>query len=91
MAVVKKVPMRCCVSCREMYPKKELIRIVKTPDGEVAVDKTGKLNGRGAYICGKAECFKKLKKSRLLGKIFGCEVPDEVYLKIEEELGWLKG
>lgn len=86
MAVVKKVPMRCCVCCREMFPKKELIRIVKTPDGEIELDRTGKMNGRGAYICGKADCLKKMKKSRLLGKVFECEVPDEIYAKIEEAL-----
>ncbi len=87
MAAVKKVPMRMCICCREMKPKKEMLRIVKTAGGDIVLDKTGKLNGRGAYICGKAECVKKLKKSRMLNRIFSQDVPDDVYAKIEEDFG----
>ncbi len=63
MAKMKKVPMRMCLSCREMKPKRELIRIVMNKNGEISVDMTGKLAGRGAYICNSAECVAKLKKS----------------------------
>lgn len=87
MAAVKKVPMRMCICCREMKPKKEMLRIVKTAGGDIVLDKTGKLNGRGAYICGKAECVKKLKKSKMLNRIFSQDVPDDVYAKIEEDFG----
>lgn len=87
MAAVKKVPMRMCICCREMKPKKEMLRIVKTAVGDIVLDKTGKLNGRGAYICGKAECVKKLKKSKMLNRIFSQDVPDDVYAKIEEDFG----
>lgn len=87
MAALKKVPMRMCICCREMKPKKEMLRIVKNVSGEIVLDKTGKINGRGAYICGKAECVKKLKKSKMLGKVFSQEVSDEVYAKIEEDFG----
>ena len=87
MAAVKKVPMRMCICCREMKPKKEMLRIVKTAGGDIVLDKTGKLNGRGAYICGKAECVKKLKKSKMLNRIFSQDVPDDMYAKIEEDFG----
>ena len=81
-----KIPMRMCTGCREMKPKRELMRIVKTPNGEIKADATGKLNGRGAYICKSPECFKKLNKARLLDRVFKTPVPQEVYAKIEEEL-----
>ncbi len=79
----KKVPMRMCIACREMKPKKELIRIVKSGD-EIKLDKTGKANGRGAYICNDKECIQKLKKQKLLNRVFSCNVDNEVYLQIEE-------
>lgn len=79
----KKVPMRMCVSCREMKPKKELIRIVKNGE-EIKLDKTGKANGRGAYICNDKECIAKLKKQKLLNRVFACKVEDSVYDAIEE-------
>ena len=81
----KKIPMRTCVACRKLAPKKELLRIVKNGD-EIFLDRTGKANGRGAYVCGDAECFKKLKKGRLLNKAFSCEVTEEVYDHLLEEL-----
>ena len=59
----KKVPMRMCVGCREMKPKKELLRIVRSPEGEISVDRTGKVSGRGAYICANAECLNRARKS----------------------------
>ena len=81
----KKIPMRMCIACHEMMPKKEMLRIVKPKDGEVSIDFTGKAAGRGAYICDNSECIKKLRKARLLNKVFSAEIPQEVYDKIEVE------
>ena len=81
----KKIPMRMCIACHEMKPKKEMLRIVKPKDGEVSIDFTGKAAGRGAYICHNSECIKKLRKARLLNKVFSAEIPQEVYDKIEVE------
>ena len=81
----KKIPMRTCIACKKSAPKKELLRIVKSGE-QIFLDRTGKANGRGAYICGDAECFKKLKKSRLLNRAFSMEVNDEVYDRLLEEL-----
>ena len=83
---VKKVPMRMCTGCGQMKPKRELIRIVKTPDGEFLLDATGKKSGRGAYLCKNAECLKNCRKSKRLEKSFSCRIPDEVYEKLESEL-----
>ncbi len=82
---VKKIPLRMCVACHEMKPKKEMLRIVKPKEGDVFIDYTGKAAGRGAYICDSPECVKKLKKGRLLNKTFSMQIPDEVYARIEEE------
>jgi predicted RNA-binding protein YlxR (DUF448 family) len=81
----KKVPMRTCIACRSEKPKKELIRIVKNKDGEFFIDKTGKLNGRGAYLCDSKACAEKIIKKKLLKHAFGVEVSDEVYAKLSEE------
>lgn len=80
----KKVPMRTCISCKAVKPKKELYRIVKSEDG-IFLDKTGRKNGRGAYVCNDINCIKKLKKGRLLSRAFSCEVEDAVYDGIEKE------
>jgi len=80
----KKVPLRMCISCREMKPKKELIRIVCEEDGTISMDHTGKKNGKGAYICDDIECFKKAKKTRSIEKTFGKPVDNELLLKMEE-------
>ena len=80
-----KKPVRTCIACRTPKEKRELIRIVKSGE-EIFVDKTGKKNGRGAYICNSTECFAKLKKAKLLNRAFSCEVPNEVYDKLAEEL-----
>ena len=82
----KKVPMRTCIACRCEKPKKELIRIVKNKEGEFAVDRTGKLNGRGAYVCDDTNCFEKVIKRKLLNHVFEMEVPVEIYSTIEEGL-----
>lgn len=81
----KKIPIRTCIACKTPAPKKELLRIVKNSNGEIFVDTTGKANGRGAYICSDIKCFQKLKKGKLLNKVFSCSVSDSVYDRIEEE------
>jgi predicted RNA-binding protein YlxR (DUF448 family) len=82
----KKIPMRMCTGCGEMKPKKELVRVVKTPEGEFLLDLTGKKSGRGAYVCRDIECLKKCRKSKRLEKSFSCRIPDEVYERLESEL-----
>ena len=87
MAKSKTVPMRTCIACREMKPKKEMLRIVKTADGEIFADPTGKAAGRGAYICTAEECQKKLANKKLLHKAFAVDVPEKVYRGVEERFG----
>jgi len=93
----KKIPLRKCTGCNEMKEKKQLVRIVKTPDktdengnivqkSEILVDLTGKKSGRGAYICPNPECLKAARKARRLEKAFSCKIPDEVYEQLEKEL-----
>ena len=87
MAVAqKKIPMRQCLGCREMKPKKRLIRIVCSPEGTVTVDLTGRAPGRGAYICPDAACLKRAVKCRALSHAFSREIPPEVYETLEREL-----
>ena len=81
----KKIPMRTCIACREEKPKREMLRIVRSADGAIALDFSGKLPGRGAYICNSEACIKKLRKYRLLHKAFSQEVDESVYQAIEEE------
>ena len=83
----KKIPMRMCLGCNEMKPKKELIRVVKSPEGEISLDFTGKKSGRGAYICRSVECFNKARKGRRLEKAFSCKIDAGVYDAMAEELG----
>ncbi|MCL2796551.1 MAG: YlxR family protein [Firmicutes bacterium] len=83
----KSPPMRMCLACRQMKDKRTLIRIVKSPEGEISLDFTGKKNGRGAYICNDAACIQKCCKSRLIHKAFSMDVGREVYDRILEELG----
>lgn len=80
----KKTPMRTCIACRAVKPKRELIRIVKSGT-EISLDRTGKKNGRGAYICDDIECLNKLKKGKLLSRTFSCAVEESVYDKLSEE------
>ena len=82
----KKIPMRQCVGCREMRPKKELVRVVKSPEGDISLDLTGKKPGRGAYVCPSLACLQAARKARRLEKGFACRIPDEVYDRMEEEL-----
>lgn len=86
MAAVKKIPMRMCLGCGEMKPKKELIRAVKSPEGEISMDLTGKKSGRGAYICRNTECFRKARKARRFEKTFSCQISEQVYDAMEKEL-----
>ena len=81
----KKVPLRQCIVCRESKPKKELIRIVRLADNDFAVDKTGKLNGRGSYICNSEDCINKLVKQKALNKAFKTNVSQDVYDKLKEQ------
>ncbi|WP_130870428.1 RNase P modulator RnpM [Intestinimonas massiliensis (ex Afouda et al. 2020)] len=82
----KKIPLRQCVGCREMKPKPELIRVVKSPEGEVSLDFKGKKPGRGAYVCPDPECLKKARKSRALERAFSAPLPDQVYAALEEQM-----
>ena len=82
----KKIPMRQCLGCREMKPKKELIRVVRSPEGEISLDFRGKANGRGAYICPTSVCLKKAVKARALEKAFSMQIPAGIYEKLNEEM-----
>ena len=75
-----------CLGCNEMKPKKELIRVVRSSEGEISLDTTGKKSGRGAYVCPNAECLRLARKSRKLEKSFSCRISDEVYDNMEREL-----
>ena len=83
---VKKQPIRRCAGCGEHFPKSTLIRVVRTPEGEIVLDEIGKKSGRGAYICKSASCLKKARKAKRLETSLDCIIPDEVYNRMEEEL-----
>ncbi len=83
MSVIRKIPLRRCTGCGESFPKKELIRVVRSPEGEIFTDLTGKKNGRGVYVCRKAACFAKVKKQKKLDKGLEAAVPDSVYAEID--------
>ncbi len=83
----KKIPLRKCIGCGEMKPKKELIRVVKNSDGEISIDLTGKKAGRGAYICHSKDCLLKAKKQKRLERSFECEIHESVYEDMLNELG----
>ena len=84
--MVKKIPERKCMGCMKSFPKAELVRIVRTKEGEISLDLTGKKSGRGAYICRSADCLKKAVKAKRLEKSFECEIPDEVVTALGNEL-----
>lgn len=75
----KKIPMRQCVGCREMRPKKELVRVVKSPEGQISLDFRGKAPGRGAYLCPQMDCLKKAIRAKALERAFSCQIPQEIY------------
>ena len=91
----KKIPLRQCLGCREMKPKTELVRVVRSPEGNVSVDLRGKAPGRGAYVCPSADCLKKALRSKALSRSLGVEIPTEIYdtlaAQMEEANGTGKG
>ena len=82
----KKLPVRMCAGCSEHKPKKELVRVVRTPDGAVELDLTGKKSGRGAYVCPNAECLKKARRAKRFERSLDCAIPDEVYERMQTEM-----
>lgn len=82
----RKIPLRKCVGCGESKPKKELVRIVKNKEGKVSIDLTGKANGRGAYICRNADCFKKARKNKRISGSLKIEIPDEMYKELLSQI-----
>ena len=86
MGSVKKVPMRKCIGCGEMKNKREMIRVIKTPEGEILLDATGRKNGRGAYLCPSGECLKKAVKNKGLERSFKMAIPKEIYENLEKEM-----
>lgn len=82
----KKTPMRMCSGCREMKPKRELIRVVRTPEGKIMVDNSGKVSGRGAYVCRNEECFNKSVKTKSLSRALDVQVEDGVLLQLKKEI-----
>lgn len=91
MAGVKKVPLRKCTGCGEMKNKKELVRVIRTPEDEILIDATGKKNGRGAYICGTLECLAKARKNKGLERSLKTAIPAEVYETLESGLKEING
>ena len=89
MSANRKVPMRQCTGCGEMKNKKEMLRVLKTAEGEVVLDATGRRNGRGAYLCFSKECLQKARKNRGLERSFKMSIPNEVYDNLEKELSEL--
>lgn len=86
MMKTKKIPMRMCLGCGEMKPKRELIRVVKSKEGDISLDLTGKKSGRGAYICKSVECFEKARKARKFERSFSCMISEDKYNSMEGEL-----
>lgn len=86
----KKVPFRQCVGCGEMKSKKEMLRVLKTPEGPIVLDVTGKKNGRGAYLCKSEECMKKARKNKGLERSLKISIPDTVYEELEKEFSELE-
>ena len=85
-STVKKIPERKCMGCNEKRPKKELVRVVRTPEGEVLLDLTGKKSGRGAYICPRVSCYEKALKTKRLERCLEIEIPEQVYSSVKEAL-----
>lgn len=89
--MMKKIPMRMCIGCGESKPKRELVRVVKDPEGHISLDFTGKKPGRGAYICRSSECLAKARKSHRLERSFSCRVEPEVYEVMQDALSEADG
>ena len=86
MEKVRKIPVRQCLGCNEHKPKAELIRVVRSPEGEISLDTRGKKSGRGAYICHDVKCLNKARKSKRIEKALDCAIPEEIYDAMEAEL-----
>ena len=82
----KKIPMRQCLGCREMKPKKELIRVVRSPEGTISLDFRGKANGRGAYVCPDPACLKKAIRAKALERAFETTIPEEIYAQLTAQM-----
>ncbi len=82
----KKIPMRKCTGCGAVKAKKELIRVLRTPEGDIKIDKTGRSNGRGAYLCDSVACLEKARKTGGLGRSLSVSIPDEVYEDLVREM-----
>lgn len=83
---VRKIPMRQCMGCNEHKPKIELLRVVRSPDGDTLLDFTGKKSGRGAYVCRDVKCLQRARKSKRLERVLECSISDEIYDRMEQEL-----
>ncbi|MBR6789795.1 MAG: YlxR family protein [Oscillospiraceae bacterium] len=83
---MKKIPLRMCTGCGEMKAKKELVRVVRSKEGEISLDLTGKKSGRGAYVCPNLECLKKARKTRRIERSLEVKIPDELYDAMEQEM-----
>lgn len=88
--MAKKIPLRQCAGCREKKTKKELLRIIRTPEGEIILDTDGRKNGRGVYICPNPECLKRVRKTGALSRSLKSEIPEIIFEKLEEELSGLE-
>ena len=82
----KKTPERRCVGCQGTFPKKDLLRVLRSPEGEISIDFTGKKSGRGAYLCKNEACFKKARKSGIIRRALECEISEEIYDELEKEV-----
>lgn len=82
----KKTPLRMCTGCGEMFDKRTLVRVVRTPQGEICLDLTGKKSGRGAYVCKSSDCLKKARKKKAFERAFGVQISEDVYNQMEEEI-----
>ena len=86
MAQVRKIPERRCVGCGEHFPKNSLMRVLRTPEGEIVLDLVGKASGRGAYLCRNATCLKRARKSGKISASLECAIPEKVYDRLESEI-----
>ncbi len=84
--MAKQIPVRQCIGCREMKPKNEMVRIIRTPDNDICLDKTGRMNGRGAYICMSLDCYNKAVRSKAIERALKQEIPDDIYEAIGKEM-----
>jgi len=83
---MKKIPMRMCVGCREMFPKKDLTRVVRSPEGKISIDRKGKASGRGAYLCSDPACLEKAQRSRALERALEAKIDEDVFVTLREQL-----